>query len=112
VSGDVDYGGAGGAGMRAACAARRSRPSCSNRKVTWYLIAAPEIASRRFERQARVAAVGTVGDSQDALITAYAERNGLSGRDLVRSACRRTTMTTILGLKSAIKRRRSTAMKR
>jgi ABC-type nitrate/sulfonate/bicarbonate transport system substrate-binding protein len=101
VSGDVDYSGAGGTGMRAAL---RGAPikavMFQTEKVTWYLIAAPEIA-KAIDLKGKRVAVGTVGDSQDALITAYAERNGLSGRDLVRVGMpSRTTMTTILGLKS------------
>jgi ABC-type nitrate/sulfonate/bicarbonate transport system substrate-binding protein len=69
-------------------------------KVTWYLIAASEIAKGADLKGKRVA-VGTVGDTQDALITAYAERNGVGPRDLIRVAMpSRSTTTTILGLKS------------
>ena len=77
VSGEVDYSGAGGTGMRAAL---RGAPikavMFQTEKVTWYLIAAPEIAKAADLKGKRVA-VGTVGDTQDALITAYAERNGV-----------------------------------
>ena len=101
VSGDVDYSGAGGTGMRAAL---RGAPikavMFQTEKVTWYLIAAPEITKAADLKGKRVA-VGTVGDSQDALITAYAERNGVAARELVRVGMpSRTTMMTILGLKS------------
>jgi ABC-type nitrate/sulfonate/bicarbonate transport system substrate-binding protein len=69
-------------------------------KVTWYLIVAPEIAKAADLKGKRVA-VGTVGDTQDSLITLYGERNGVAPRDLVRVAMpSRSTMTTILGLKS------------
>lgn len=101
VSGEVDYSGAGGTGMRAAL--RGAPIKCvmfQTEKVTWYLIAAPEIAKGTDLKGKRVA-VGTVGDTQDALITAYAERNGVAPRDLVRVAmAARSTTTTILGLKS------------
>ena len=101
VSGEVDYSGAGGTGMRAAL---RGAPITAvmfqTEKVTWYLIAAPEIAKGADLKGKRVA-VGTVGDTQDALITAYAERNGVGPRDLIRVAMpSRSTTTTILGLKS------------
>ncbi len=101
VSGEVDYSGAGGTGMRAAL---RGAPikavMFQTEKVTWYLIAAPEIAKGADLKGKRVA-VGTVGDTQDALITAYAERNGVGPRDLIRVAMpSRSTTTTILGLKS------------
>ena len=101
VSGEVDYSGAGGTGMRAAL--RGAPIKCvmfQTEKVTWYLIAAPEIAKAADLKGKRVA-VGTVGDTQDALITAYAERNGVAPRDLIRVAmASRSTTTTILGLKS------------
>lgn len=101
VSGEVDYSGAGGTGMRAAL--RGAPIKCvmfQTEKVTWYLIAAPEIAKAADLKGKRVA-VGTVGDTQDSLITLYAERNGVAPRELIRVAMpSRSTMTTILGLKS------------
>jgi ABC-type nitrate/sulfonate/bicarbonate transport system substrate-binding protein len=101
VSGEVDYSGAGGTGMRAAL---RGAPikavMFQTEKVTWYLIATPEIAKAGDLRGKRVA-VGTVGDTQDSLITLYADRNGVAPRDLIRVAMpSRSTTTTILGLKS------------
>ncbi|MDP9131261.1 MAG: ABC transporter substrate-binding protein [Candidatus Binatota bacterium] len=101
VSGEVDYSGAGGTGMRAAL---RGAPikavMFQTEKVTWYLIATPEIAKASDLRGKRVA-VGTVGDTQDSLITLYAERNGVAPRDLIRVAMpSRSTTSTILGLKS------------
>ena len=101
VSGEVDYSGAGGTGMRAAL---RGAPikavMFQTEKVTWYLIATPEIAKAGDLRGKRVA-VGTVGDTQDSLITLYAERNGVGPRDLIRVAMpSRSTTSTILGLKS------------
>jgi NitT/TauT family transport system substrate-binding protein len=101
VSGDVDYSGAGGSGMRAAV---RGAPikavMFQTEKVTWYLIAAAEIA-RGADLKGKKVAVGTVGDTQDSLITMFIERDGLSSRDISRVAMpSRSTSTTILGLKS------------
>jgi ABC-type nitrate/sulfonate/bicarbonate transport system substrate-binding protein len=101
VSGDVDYSGAGGSGMRAAV---RGAPikaiMFQTEKVTWYLLAAADIQKISDLKGKRVA-VGTVGDTQDALITMLVEREGVSGRDIIRVALpSRNTSTTILSLKT------------
>jgi len=101
VSGDVDYSGAGGSGMRAAL---RGAPikaiMFQTEKVTWYLLAAADIQKISDLRGKRVA-IGTVGDTQDALITMLVEREGVSGRDISRVALpSRNTSMTILSLKT------------
>ena len=101
VSGNVDYSGAGGTGMRAAL---RGAPikavMFQTEKVTWYLLGAPEIQKISDLRGKRVA-VGTIGDTQDALITMLAEREGVSAKELSRVAMpSRNTTSTILSLKS------------
>jgi len=101
VSGNVDYSGAGGTGMRAAL---RGAPikavMFQTEKVTWYLLAASDIQKLSDLKGKRVA-VGTIGDTQDALITAMVEREGVSGRDITRVAMpQRNTSTTILSLKT------------
>ena len=79
VSGNVDYG-RGGTGMRAAL---RGAPikavMFQTEKVTWYLLAAAEIQKISDLRGKRVA-VGTIGDTQDALITMMVEREGIPDR--------------------------------
>jgi NitT/TauT family transport system substrate-binding protein/sulfonate transport system substrate-binding protein len=101
VSGNVDYSGAGGTGMRAAV---RGAPikaiMFQTEKVTWYLLAAPDV-QRISDLKGKRVAVGTVGDTQDALITMLVEREGLSGRDISRVAMpSRNTTNTILSLKT------------
>jgi ABC-type nitrate/sulfonate/bicarbonate transport system substrate-binding protein len=101
VSGNVDYSGAGGTGMRAAL---RGAPikaiMFQTEKVTWYLLAAPEIQKISDLRGKRVA-VGTIGDTQDALITMMVEREGIPSREITRIAMpSRNTATTILSLKT------------
>jgi NitT/TauT family transport system substrate-binding protein len=101
VSGNVDYSGAGGSGMRAAL---RGAPikaiMFQTEKVTWYLLAAADI-TRIADLKGKRVAVGTVGDTQDALITMLVEREGLSARDITRLAMpSRNTTSTILSLKS------------
>ena len=101
VSGNVDYSGAGGSGMRAAV---RGAPikaiMFQTEKVTWYLLAASDILKIADLKGKRVA-VGTVGDTQDALITMLVEREGLTARDITRVAMpSRSTSSTILSLKT------------
>jgi ABC-type nitrate/sulfonate/bicarbonate transport system substrate-binding protein len=101
VSGNVDYSGAGGSGMRAAL---RGAPikavMFQTEKVTWYLLAAPDI-QKISDLKGKKIAVGTIGDTQDTLITMLVEREGLSGRDITRIAMpSRNTTSTILSLKS------------
>lgn len=101
VSGNVDYSGAGGSGMRAAL---RGAPikavMFQTEKVTWYLLAAPEI-QKISDLKGKKIAVGTIGDTQDTLITMLVEREGVSGRDITRIAMpSRNTTSTILSLKS------------
>src|SRR5512132_4249469 len=101
VSGNVDYSGAGGSGMRAAV---RGAPikaiMFQTEKVTWYLLAASDIMKITDLKGKRVA-VGTVGDTQDALITLLVERHGLTARDITRVAMpSRSTSSTILSLKT------------
>jgi ABC-type nitrate/sulfonate/bicarbonate transport system substrate-binding protein len=101
VSGDVDYSGAGGTGMRAAL---RGAPikaiMFQTEKVTWSLLAAPDVQKISDLKGKRIA-VGTIGDTQDALITMLVEREGISGRDISRVAMpSRNTSTTLLSLKT------------
>jgi NitT/TauT family transport system substrate-binding protein len=101
VSGNVDYSGAGGSGMRAAV---RGAPikaiMFQTEKVTWYLLAAADI-TRIADLKGKRVAVGTVGDTQDALITMLVEREGLTARDITRLAMpSRNTTSTILSLKT------------
>jgi ABC-type nitrate/sulfonate/bicarbonate transport system substrate-binding protein len=101
ISGEVAYSGVGGTGMRAAV---RGAPikaiMFQTERVTWYLLAAPDIRKVSDLKGKRIA-VGTVGDTQDALITMLVEREGISGRDISRVAMpSRNTSTTILSLKT------------
>jgi ABC-type nitrate/sulfonate/bicarbonate transport system substrate-binding protein len=101
VSGEVDYSGAGGSGMRAAL---RGAPikaiMFQTEKVTWYLLGAPEVQKISDLKGKRIA-VGTIGDTQDTLITLLAEKHGVRARELTRVAMpSRNTFTTFLSLKS------------
>ena len=101
VSGNVDYSGAGGSGMRAAL---RGAPikaiMFQTEKVTWYLLAAADI-NKISDLKGKRISVGTIGDTQDTLITMLVEREGLSARDVTRIAMpSRNTANTILSLKT------------
>jgi len=101
VSGEVDYSGAGGSGMRAAL---RGAPikaiMFQTEKVTWYLLGAPEIQKISDLKGKRIA-VGTLGDTQDTLITLVAEKHGVGAREMTRVAMpSRNAFTTFLSLKS------------
>ena len=101
VSGNVDYSGAGGSGMRAAVhGAPIKAVMFQTEKVTWYLQGAPDIV-RIADLKGKRIAVGTIGDTQDTLITMMIEREGLTARDVTRVAMpSRSTMTTVLALKT------------
>lgn len=101
VSGEVDYSGAGGSGMRAAV---RGAPikaiMFQTEKVTWYLMTGPDILKIGDLKGKRIA-VGTIGDTQDSLLTMLVEKGGLSARDVTRVAMpSRTAATTFLALKT------------
>jgi ABC-type nitrate/sulfonate/bicarbonate transport system substrate-binding protein len=101
VAGEVDYSGAGGSGMRAAM---RGAPikaiMFQTEKVTWYLMTSPDVLKIADLKGKRIA-VGTIGDTQDTLLTMLVEKEGLSARDVARLAMpSRTAATTFLGLKT------------
>jgi NitT/TauT family transport system substrate-binding protein len=101
VSANVEYSGAGGSGMRAAI---RGAPikavMFQTEKVTWYLIGGPDAAKISDLRGKRIA-VGTVGDTQDTLITMLVEREGMTARDITRVAMpSRSAASTFLALRA------------
>ena len=100
LSGDVDYSGAGGSGMRAALkGAPLKGIYFQSEKVTFYLVADPSIKTAADLKGKRVA-IGSAGDTQDRMITMFAERAGLSSRDIVRIAVGADTATRILAIKT------------
>jgi NitT/TauT family transport system substrate-binding protein len=100
LSGDVDFSGGGGSGMRAALKGAPVKGIFfQTEKVTFYLIADPSIKTAADLKGKRVA-VGSSGDTQDRMITMFAERGGVSSRDIVRIAMGSDTNTRILAIKS------------
>jgi len=86
LSGDVDFSGGGGSGMRAALKGAPVKGIFfQTEKVTFYLIADPSIKTAA-DLKGKKVAVGSSGDTQDRMITMFAERGGVSSRDLTRIA--------------------------
>ena len=100
LSGDVDFSGGGGSGMRAALkGAPLKGIYFQTEKVTFYLIADPSIRTAA-DLKGKKVAVGSSGDTQDRMITMFAERGGVSARDIIRIAMGSDTNTRILAIKS------------
>jgi len=100
LSGDVDFSGAGGSGMRAALKGAPLRGIYfQSEKVTFYLVADASIKTAA-DLKGKKVAIGSAGDTQDRMITMFAERGGVSSRDIVRIAVGADTATRILAIKS------------
>ncbi|MGH7928348.1 MAG: ABC transporter substrate-binding protein, partial [Candidatus Binatia bacterium] len=101
LSGDVDYSGAGGSGMRAAVkGAPLKAIMFQTEKVTWYLAAAPKIA-RVADLKGKKIGIGAIGDTLDTLVTTLVKREGLSANDITRVAMGPSPITRISAVKSA-----------
>lgn len=100
LSGDVDFSGAGGSGMRAALKGAPLKGFYfQSEKVTFYLVADPSIKSAS-DLKGKKVAIGSAGDTQDRMITMFAERGGVASRDIVRIAVGADTNTRILAIKT------------
>jgi ABC-type nitrate/sulfonate/bicarbonate transport system substrate-binding protein len=100
ISGDLDFSGAGGNGMRAAAkGAPLKGIMYQTEKVTFYLVVGPWI-TKRSELKGKKVAVGTVGDTQDTLITMFAERSGVPASDITRIAMGPSTPARIAAVKT------------
>ena len=96
VSGDVDYSGAGGSGLRAAVKGAPLRAIMyQTEKVTWYFVTHPSI-TRVADLKGKKVGVTLIGDSEDRFTTMYVERAGLAATDITR-----ITMGTNPGAKIA-----------
>jgi ABC-type nitrate/sulfonate/bicarbonate transport system substrate-binding protein len=100
VSGDVDYSGAGGSGLRAAIkGAPLKAIMYQTDKVTWYLVTHPSITKVADLRGKKVA-VGLIGDSEDRFTTMFVERGGLSAKDITRIPMGPNSGARIVAIKS------------
>jgi len=100
ISGDVDYSGAGGSGLRAAVKGAPLKAILyQTEKVTWYLIAHPSIAQPADLRGKKIG-VALLGDSEDRFTTLFVERAGLSAKDVTKITLGTSPADKILALKS------------
>jgi NitT/TauT family transport system substrate-binding protein len=100
LSGDIDYSGAGGSGMRAALKGAPIKGFYfQSEKVTFYLVADPSIKTAADLKGKRIA-IGSPGDTQDRIMTMFAERGGVGARDLIRIAMGANTSTRVMAVKT------------
>jgi NitT/TauT family transport system substrate-binding protein len=100
LSGDVDFSGAGGSGMRAAIKGAPVKGIMFQAdKVTFYLVADPSIKTAA-DLKGKKIAIGSPGDTQDRIITMFAERGGVSVREMIRIAMGANTNTRVMAVKT------------
>jgi len=100
VSGDVDYSGAGGSGLRAAVkGAPLKAIMYQTEKPTWYLIVHPSI-TQSGELKGKKIGVALIGDSEDRFTTLFVERAGLSAKDVTKISVGTNPGDKILAIKS------------
>ncbi len=100
LSGDVDFSGAGGSGMRAALKGAPVKGIMFQAdKVTFYLVADPSIKSAANLKGKKIA-IGSPGDTQDRIMTMFAERGGVSSRDIIRISMGADTNTRVMAVKT------------
>jgi ABC-type nitrate/sulfonate/bicarbonate transport system substrate-binding protein len=96
----VDFSGAGGSGMRAALKGAPVKGIMFQAdKVTFYLVADPSIKSAADLKGKRIA-IGSPGDTQDRIMTMFAERGGVSARDIIRISMGANTNTRVMAIKT------------
>jgi ABC-type nitrate/sulfonate/bicarbonate transport system substrate-binding protein len=100
VSGDVDYSGAGGSGLRAAIkGAPLKAIMYQTEKPTWYLIVHPSITQVSDLRGKKIG-VALIGDSEDRFTTMFVERAGLSAKDVTKISVGTSPNEKVLGVKT------------
>ncbi|HEY3305050.1 MAG TPA: ABC transporter substrate-binding protein, partial [Candidatus Binatia bacterium] len=100
LSGDVNYSGAGGSGMRAAVIGATLKVIMfQTEKVTWYLITDSSVM-KAADLKGKKIAVGSIGDTQDRLTTLFVERAGLTPADITRITMGTSTTARILAVKT------------
>jgi ABC-type nitrate/sulfonate/bicarbonate transport system substrate-binding protein len=100
ISGDVDFSGAGGSGLRAAVkGAPLKAIMYQTERPTWYLIVHPSITQTSDLRGKKIG-VALLGDSEDRFTTLFVERAGLSAKDVTKITLGTSPNDKILGVKS------------
>lgn len=100
ISGDVDYSGAGGSGLRAAVKGAPLKAFMyQTERPTWYLIVHPTI-SQVSDLRGKKIGVALLGDSEDRFTSLYVERGGLSAKDVTKVSLGTSPSDKILGVKT------------
>ena len=100
VSGNVDFSGAGGSGLRAAAmGAELKAIMYQTEKVTWYFVVHPSI-KQVADLKGKKIGVGLIGDSEDRFSTMFVERGGLSAKDITRIPMGTSSGARIAAIKS------------
>jgi ABC-type nitrate/sulfonate/bicarbonate transport system substrate-binding protein len=100
VSGNVDFSGAGGSGLRAAVkGAELKAIMYQTEKVTWYFVVHPSI-KQVSDLKGKKVGVGLIGDSEDRFSTMFVERGGLSSKDITRIPMGTSSGARIAAIKS------------
>ena len=100
VSGDVDFSGAGGSGLRAAVkGAPLKAIFYQTERPTWYLVVHPSV-SRVEELKGKRIGVALIGDSEDRFTSLFAERGGVAAKDLIKIAVGTSPSDKILAVKT------------
>ena len=100
VSGNVDFSGAGGSGLRAATkGAELKAIMYQTEKVTWFFVVHPSI-KQVADLKGKKVAVGLIGDSEDRFSTMFVERGGLSAKDITRIPMGTSSGARIAAIKS------------
>lgn len=100
VSGDVDFSGAGGSGLRAAVKGAPLKAILyQTERPTWYLVVHPSV-SRVEDLKGKRIGVALIGDSEDRFTTLFAERSGVAAKDLIKIAVGTSPSDKILAVKT------------
>jgi ABC-type nitrate/sulfonate/bicarbonate transport system substrate-binding protein len=100
VSGDVDYSGAGGSGLRAAVKGAPLKAILyQTEKPTWYLIVHPSI-TKVSDLKGKKIGVALLGDSEDRFTTLFVERGGLAAKDVTKISVGTNPGDKVLAIKS------------
>jgi ABC-type nitrate/sulfonate/bicarbonate transport system substrate-binding protein len=100
ISGDVDFSGAAGSGLRAAVkGAPLKAIMYQTERVTWYLVVHPSITQVTDLKGKRIG-VALIGDSEDRFTTMFAERGGVAAKDLTKISVGTSPGDKILAVKT------------
>ena len=100
VSGNVDFSGAGGSGLRAAAKGAELKAILyQTEKVTWYFVVHPSI-KQVADLKGKKIGVGLIGDSEDRFSTMFVERGGLTAKDITRIPMGTSSGARIAAIKS------------